>query len=134
MSLRLPSLFHWSPATNRERIQRRGLKPTTDTAVWVRPFRPGDKVGHFHEDLPDQSLKAVCLGTSPETAWAYSGAISAERGATWDLWEVTLHDTDETHLRPMYGNDLVEVRVVNRIPKSQVWYVASRTVQLRGRR
>lgn len=134
MTLLLPALFHWSPAANRNRIKRRGLKPTTETAVWVRPFHPGDKVGHFHEDLPDQPLRTVCLGTSPATAWAYSGAISAERGETWDLYEVTLHDDDETHLRPMYGNKLDEVRVANRIPKSRVWYVASRTVQQHGRR
>lgn len=79
-------------------------------------------------------VHAVCLGTSPSHAWSLSGGIWAERGAEWDLWQVTLDDDDEVHPLPFFGHRLHEIRVANPIPKRQVWYVASRTVQAHGRR
>ncbi|MCU1488289.1 MAG: hypothetical protein JWN67_5035 [Actinomycetia bacterium] len=128
MSLVLPPLFHWSRSSSRASIIRRGLRPTTMTAVWVRPDRPVPVPRHAVVDVEAESLLAVCLGTSPSTAWNLSGRISAEKGEAWDLWEVQLGPDDEVHFRPVYGDDLDEVRVVNRIPKSRCWLVAQRTV------
>lgn len=112
MSLVLPVFYHWSPTENRPRINRYGLRPTCPTA------------GRF-----DDTFKAVCLGTSPSHAWSLSGAVFAERGQSWDLWQVTLDVDDEVHPLPFTGYRLEEVRVANRIPKSRVWYVATREVR-----
>lgn len=131
MTLVLPAGYHWSPQRCRKNITKRGLRPTTPTAVWVRPFRPGQIIGHHEADLPDQTLLAVCLGTSPSTAWALSGALTAERGETWDLWEVEIAEDDEVHYRPTVGHDLDELRVVNAIPRRQLWLVGHRTVGAR---
>lgn len=128
MSLGLPPLYHWSRAAARPAITKRGLKPTCETAVWVRPYRPGVVVGHHRADLPEDTILTVCLGTSPLTAWALSGALSGERGEEWDLWEVEISADDEVHYRPHIGTLLDEVRVANRIPKSRVWRVGSRTI------
>lgn len=124
MSLVLPVLYHWSPAECRPRINRRGLRPTCPTAVPVGLPMPGDA----RIVDPDATVRAVCLGTSPSHAWSLSGALWAERGAVWDLWQVTLDVDDEVHPLPFYGHRLGEVRVANRIPKGRIWLVGQRTV------
>ena len=134
MTLYLPAVYHWSPEKHRKSILRGGLRPTCHTAVWHRPLKPGEDVGHHTYDIPEESLLAVCFGTSPSTAWDYSGALSAERGETWDLWQIELVEEDEVHVRPTWGNELDEVRVVNPIPKSRCWFVGSRTCPKRGSR
>lgn len=131
MSLVLPCFYHWSPAEYRAAIKRRGLKPTTPTAVPVSTPIPGYAARIVD---PEASALMVCLGTSPSHAWCLSGGIWAERGSTWDLWQVTLDVDDEVHPLPFFGYRLDEVRVSNRIPKRRVWYVASRTIQEKGPR
>lgn len=111
----MPALFHWSPVSCRGNINHRGLSPTCPTA-----------------DQTGGSFKAVCLGTSPSHAWSLSGAVVGVDGSEWDLWQVTLSDGDQVHPLPFFGHRLQEIRVANRIPKSQVWHVATR--QVRGRR
>jgi hypothetical protein len=123
--IELPHLYHWSPIKYHDSIQKRGLRPTTPTTVSMRPVP--ENVGHYMEEDQEFSMKAVCLGTSPSTAWALSGAWSAEIGETWDLWQVRVMSTDEVHIRTEWGVQLNEVRVVNAIPRSQIWYVGSRT-------
>lgn len=136
MSLVLPPLYHWSPAENRQRISRRGLKPTCPTSSPVgvplmgpapeprmgRPLR-----GQAREVDDEASVLAVCLGTSPSHAWSLSGALWAERGDVWDLWQVVLDEGDAVHPLPFYGHRLDEFRVANRIPKSRIWLVGQRT-------
>lgn len=134
MSLVLPPLFHWSPSDCRANINKRGLRPTCPTANHQRPFRQDMKRGHYVITDQEASFRAVCLGTTPSHAWSLSGNISAERGSTWDLWQVILDDDDEVYPMSFFGYRLDEVRVANRIPKSQVWYVATRIVQKHGRR
>ena len=134
MTLYLPDLYHWSPERHRSSIVRRGLRPSTPTAVWERPLKPGELVGHRTEDLPEDSLLAVCFGTTPSTAWAYSGALSAQRGETWDLWQIELAADDEVHFRSTWGNRFDEVRIVNPIPRSRCWFVGSRKCPERGSR
>lgn len=90
--------------------------------------------GGARELDPDASVYAVCLGTTPSHAWSLSGGIWAQREAEWDLWQVTLDDDDAVHPLPFYGYRLAEVRVANAIPKSRVWYVASRFVKKHGPR
>lgn len=124
MSLVLPPLFHWAPDTARAGIIRRGLKPTCHTA----DHRPNDEGAGWYVG---ESFLAVCLGTSPSHAWSLSGAIVADRGETWDLWQVTLDDGDEVHPLPFYGHRLAEFRVANTIPKGRCWHVGSRTVGAR---
>lgn len=133
MSLVLPDMYHWSPIEARAGILRRGLLPRTYTAIASHPWKPGEvKDGHYLTDIVDETVRAVCLSATARTAWCYSGALNAERGSVWDLWEVRLaSDDDEIHVQPFLGYIMNEVRVVNRIPKSRVWHVATRTVGAR---
>lgn len=128
MSQPLGELYHWSSSIRRKNIRKRGLRPTTPTAVWMRPDRPGEIIGHGFVDLPEESILAVCLGTTPLTAWALSGAHSAERGDVWDLWQVLPDDEDEVHYRPHFGTSLDEVRIANLIQPGRLWFVGSRLV------
>lgn len=110
MSLVLPVFYHWSLAAHRPSIVRRGLRPSCPTSTRY-----------------EESTLAVCLGTSPSHAWSLSGAVFAEKGDVWDLWQVGLDDGDEVHPLPFFGNRLEEVRVLNRIPKRRLWLVGQRT-------
>lgn len=123
MSLPVPPLYHWSPAERRKGITRHGLKPTCPTASPMGPPMPGGA----REVDPEAFVHAVCLGMSPSHAWSLSGALWAERGDVWDLWQVTLDDGDEVHPLPFFGYRLGEIRVANRIPKRRVWHVGERT-------
>lgn len=113
MSTPVGVLYHWSPAPARPQITKRGLRPTCPTA-----------------DGEDTVL-AVCLGTSPSHAWSLSGSVFSEPGEDWDLWQVTLDDGDEVRPMPFFGHRLAEFRVSNRIPKSRCWLVGTRTVAVR---
>lgn len=121
--MELDNLYHWSPTRVRGAIRRRGLKPTTETSLCARPVVG---VGHMEVDNEIETVLAVCLGTSPATAWALSGYFSAEVGESWDLWEIRLTDNDEIYVWPTKGANIDEIRVINRIPRSQLWYVGTR--------
>lgn len=133
MTIFLPPGYHWAPTAVRPSIMRRGLKPTTATAVWHRPVGYGHR-GHITVDSEPDALLAVCLGTTPSTAWSLSGAINADRGESYDLWEVWLADDDEIHVRPQMGYGIDEVRVIGHIPKARCWYVGTREVRASGSR
>ena len=128
MSLVLPVLYHWSPERCRKGIEKRGLRPTCPTAGAYTPE------GWVAEDDDALTFNAVCLGTSPSHAWSLSGDLIAGYGETWDLWQVALDDDDAVHPLPFHGWRLDEIRVANRIPKSRVWFVGSRTITDRRRR
>lgn len=128
MSLVLPILYHWSPERCRKSILRNGLRPSCPTASRF------DAKGQPVDDDDEGSFLAVCLGTSPSHAWCLSGDLLAGYGDTWDLWQVVLDDDDEVHPLPFQGYRLDEIRVANRIPKSQIWHVGSRTVNDRRRK
>jgi hypothetical protein len=129
VSLVLPVLYHWSRTENRARINRHGLRPTCPTGTVFSP------TGHVLDpDDEAASFNAVCLGTSPSHAWSLSGDITGGHGDSFDLWQVVLEDDDEVHPMPFHGYRLEEIRVANRIPKSQIWYVGTRVVDDRRRR
>ncbi|MCX7010285.1 MAG: hypothetical protein NTY53_24105, partial [Kiritimatiellaeota bacterium] len=105
-------LYHWSPASRRKAIERRGLVPgsTSRCGRWRPPY--------------------VCFCRYPNTAWALSATHSKVRGV-WDLWCVwsdvaqpytTLNTA--TNARAWWW--MTEYRCARRIPKSQVWWVGSR--------
>lgn len=131
MSLALPVLFHWSPVDRRKKIVRSGLRASTPTLVETFADKPVGK-RQLMASLGHETIKAVCLGTTPSHAWSLCGAIWGERGETWDLWQVCLHEDDhvEIHSHPE-GHRLGEVRVCNDIPKGRVWHVGSRVVGAR---
>lgn len=60
-------LFHWSPSTNRSRINRYGLTPGRKTlqGLWRPPY--------------------VCFSDDPYLAWILSGRMWPEI-PEWDLW------------------------------------------------
>lgn len=131
MTIELHPLYHWSPLEARAGIIRHGLKPRTYTAIAKHPFPKSTKTGHHRTQVVDETIVTVCLGTTARTAWRYSGGIHAERGSVWDLWEVNVEYEDEVHVEPLWGDRLAEIRVANRIPKSRVWHVGTRTVGAR---
>lgn len=106
---RLGSLYHWSPLDRRAEILRDGLVPGS------RATMVGSEIGY------------VCLGTSPRGAWMLSGDLEwAEGTDDWDLWQVSLADTDEVRVRPNYGARIDEVKVHNLIPADRVWWTGTR--------
>jgi hypothetical protein len=44
----------------------------------------------------------------------------------WDLWQITLSENDQTHIRMECGTHIYEVRTFNSIPADRVWLVAQR--------
>ena len=127
MALQIPSLYHWSPADRRERIAKRGLRPSTPTLI-ERFAEEGDGPWMLRPSRGVDTVKAVCLGTTPSHAWSLCGAIWGEQGETWDLWQVELDSSDLVKPMDGHGNTFEELRVLNAIPKSRVWHVGSRTI------
>lgn len=103
------SLYHWSPSDRRESILKEGLQILTTPT------------------FSTQKYPYVCLGTSPSAAWGLSGGYDPTcEILDWDLYQVTLEETDEVHILPLFGYKVQEVRVRNPIPPQRVWYVGSR--------
>ncbi len=121
MSLHLPALYHWSPTDRRKQIIRRGLVPgSRPTVSTVSTVGGADESG--------SGRHMVCLGPDPATAWSYSGGLPWLKGTlSWDLWQVHITDGDEVHVMPFWGRGLMEIRVANRIPKSRLIYLGTRT-------
>lgn len=112
----LHPLFHWSPTTRRDAIQRGGLRINSDPMV--NTVRSG----------------YICMSQSASQAWMLSAAACGERGESWDCWQVSLDLDDDVRVRDFRGNRIEELRVHNHIPKSRIWLVGTRTVPVRGRR
>jgi hypothetical protein len=131
-SAALPPLYHWSPATRRASINRRGLL----TGRHLSRFDPVpdaelDPDLSPVEVLEQQRWRAtyICLGFTADAAASVSWRVFGEPGQEWDLWQVYLGAGDEVHVRPEYGPQLWEVRVHNPIPKRRVHFLASRVLR-----
>lgn len=107
-------VFHWSPSARRSQIIRYGLRP---------------RMRHtLHSDGWRASY--ICFGDSPSWAWALSGGMGWAPTGEWDLWQTWLSDLgpdvgvipDATRQSGMY-----EIRTPDRVYKSRLWYVGSRT-------
>lgn len=107
--MRLPVLYHWSPAENFGSIMDHGL----------RLFQPS-------RDGADFRPSYVCLSPDPRAAWSLSGGMERSETEQWDLWLVTLQDTDEVRIRGDFGPHIVEVRVYTPISADRLWYVGRR--------
>jgi hypothetical protein len=112
--MRLPDLFHWTPADNYRSIMDNGLQ-LHQPARGAEEFRPG----------------YLCLAPDPRAAWSLSGGMDRSEIEEWDLWVVTLHNIDEVRIRPDFGPHIVEVRVHNPISADRLWYVGRRDSLLR---
>jgi hypothetical protein len=110
-------LYHWSPRERRRNIENRGLLPGRRNVLFDEETDPAYRA--FRQP-------AVCLAPTPSSAWGVSGMAFGRKGGTWDLWQVSLDPADEVEVRRIDGRRIMEVRVHNRIPKSRVWWVASR--------
>jgi hypothetical protein len=131
MSAPLHAVYHWSPTSRRKSIVRSGLLPRTPTLVEIFGEPQGPRLLEPSDGF--DTAKGICLGTSPSHAWSQCGAIWGEKGEVWDLWQVLLKNSDQTQFmsNPHDGSRLGEIRVINRIPKSRLWHVGSRTVGTR---
>lgn len=104
-------LYHWSPTSRRNAINRRGLVPgsmSTDRE-WRPPY--------------------VCLSDSPSLAWALSGAVPRITShPSWDLWTVWDDCLSGYEVLPFDDEPerIKEYRVYERIFKRDLWYVGTR--------
>lgn len=103
-------LFHWSPAARRKQILRYGL-------------RPGCRV-----TTSSARFDVVCFGDSPSWSWALSGEQRNSPSGQWDLWQTSLDLLANPTIIPgeTRSSGIHEVRTQVRVPKSKLWYVASR--------
>lgn len=113
----LGPLYHWSPRTRLTSIKRLGLVPR---APRVSPTEGDDEDDGFRQD-------GVCFSADPATAWNHSHGVFKVSG-TYDLWQVWLVPTDEVHVLPMWGDHIIEVRVMNRLYKRRLLWVGERTI------
>lgn len=112
------ALFHWSPVERRKSILRYGL-------------RPGSK-----NTTSSMRYMNICFADSPSWAWALSAEVCGERGSEWDLWQTALDQLHDPVILP--GPDrssgIYEIRTQERVFKSDLWYVGSRSIPLKGRK
>ena len=111
-------LYHWSPSTNREGINKRGLDVGKKTLQgdWRPPY--------------------VCLADDPYLAWILSGRMFPDI-ESWDLWMVnddaqTSYDHYELILDtfPNTGRHYIkEYRIYTRIYKRDVLYIATKEIK-----
>jgi len=109
------ALYHWSPSFNRVDILQGGIKVFSDSAChsgnWQWPY--------------------ICLSPHPSQAWSLS--VDAVNGGKedpieeWDLWQVTLPDNAEVHVREFWGRRIEEFKVYTSIPADHVWFCGMRT-------
>lgn len=114
--MRFDPLYHWAPGRRREAILREGLRPYSAPVV------------HGTGEDERFSFPYICLGVTPSAAWGLSGGTLAEDefAEGWDLWQVRLAETADTHVLPFWGSLPQEVRVRNAVGADCVWYVATR--------
>lgn len=105
--------YHWSPATRRESIQRRGL------LIGAEPCVNGVEDDHRNE--------WISLSPTPAQAWWLSGQALECGGFTaehpvWDLWQVDLTDADTAPCAGSYP----EMRVHHSLTPDRLTWIASR--------
>lgn len=114
-------LYHWSPRSRRQSIERSGFVPGSRSLQgdWRPPY--------------------VCFSDDPVLAWALSGAIHPEI-EQWDLWAVHPDDVGQWEIifdtYVSSGRHYIkEYRVYHRVFKRHLNYVASRDTadRIRGR-
>ena len=109
-------LYHWSPSTNRNSINRVGLQINRRTlqGEWRPPY--------------------VCFSDDPILAWVLSGRMYPDT-PSWDLWACHVPTQDSfdhyeiiTDTFPDTGRHYVkEYRIYTRVYKRDLHYIATRT-------
>jgi hypothetical protein len=128
MSDSLGPLYHWSPRERLGGIKRLGLIPGRRNITG--PLFKGPGVDDDGEPITvpgEWRAPWVCFSPTPVRAWEYSHGRWRSVG-TFDLWSVVLEPSDDVHIQPLWGSNIMEVRVHNRIPKSRLVWVGERTV------
>lgn len=129
MSTTLGPLYHWSPRDRLKSIKRYGLLPGKRSPLGPHFHGTPDNPNTDNVDLGEGEWLApwICTATSPVRAWDYSHGAWRSVG-TFDLWSIVIDPTDEIHFQPIWGKEIIEVRIHNRIPKSRLIWVGERTV------
>ncbi len=83
-----------------------------------------------HSDSDRLRWPYICLSPHPSQAWVLSvdAANSSKEDPIeeWDLWQVTLPDNAEVHVRPFWGRRIEEFKVYTSIPADCVWFCGQR--------
>lgn len=107
----ITTLFHWSPAERYASVRRHGLLPDQRATV------------------ASSSLHYICASPDPQRAWLLSGAADwCQEIEQWDLWMLTVVDTDELHVRPFFGRWVEEIKLRNPIPPERLWWCGRRDI------
>lgn len=114
MSLWIEHCYHWSPATRRKTICRRGLVP----------FSPRRE----RTDGDHERLGYICAAMSPRRALTLLPEIQDPDGEVeWDLYQITPAKHDDIGLR-VEGTEVMEIRFFNVVPPDRVFFLATRVV------
>lgn len=121
--MRTRILYHWSPKSRRKSILRYGLCPgkLSRCGQWRPPY--------------------LCFSDSPSLAWACSAEFNWSKEKHWDLWMMWSNVVDGGfevltlgRVRK-YAHEPQEFRLYNeRVPKSKIWHVGTRTCKARKKR
>jgi len=101
-------LYHWSPRERCQAIKTEGLKSRQPS---VR--------GHAKQG-------SISFSLDPATAWEYSHGAWQSHGV-FDLWMVRLEKSDDVRILPMWGAEIIEIRVHNNIAATRLNWVGERT-------
>lgn len=128
MSTSVGPLYHWSPRARLNGIKRLGLMPGQRNISGPVYHGVNDDGSRIEDDDGSVEFRQqmVCFSPDPATAWRYSHGAWGSKGK-FDLWQVELIPSDEVHILPNWGGEIVEVRVNNRIKKSRLTWVGERS-------
>lgn len=116
----LGQMYHWSPSVRRVDILKHGLQ------VYSEACTHSDGVLRW---------PYICLSPHPSAAWALSvDMANADRDKDaieeWDLWQVSVPDGAEVHVRPFWGRRIEEIKVYNSIPADHIFFCGERSEKM----
>lgn len=110
----LGQMYHWSPSVRRVDILKTGLQVYSEACTHA-----------------DGTLRwpYICLSPHPSAAWALSVDMQPDI-EEWDLWQVSVPDNAEVHVRPFWGRRIEEIKVYTSIPADHIFFCGERTEKM----
>lgn len=110
----LGQLYHWSPSARRVDILQGGLQ------VYQEACTHADGILRW---------PYICLSPHPSAAWALSVDMQPEI-EEWDLWQVSVPDGAEVHVRPFWGRRVEEFKIYTSIPTDHIFFCGERSEKM----
>lgn len=115
--MKITTVYHWSPSTNREEILKSGIK------IMMSEIHYYNEVSQKEECWKPPY---ICASTEAQTALTYVLPMFNEDVPELDLFQIILNDADRIEFRNDGTNKIIEVRIKNTIPADRVLYIATR--------